>query len=55
MHSRQGRIRLDQDGATALEYAMIAFFISIAAFTTIVTIGADVSSLFSQIAAGFGH
>jgi Flp pilus assembly pilin Flp len=55
MRSAPNRTKLDQNGATAIEYAMIAFFISIAAFATIVTIGTDVTSLFSQIAAGFGH
>ncbi|HVH82501.1 MAG TPA: Flp family type IVb pilin [Stellaceae bacterium] len=44
---------LGQSGATALEYAMVAFFISIAAFGTLVTIGSDVSGLFSRIAGGF--
>jgi pilus assembly protein Flp/PilA len=45
--------RLDQTGATAIEYAMIAFFVSIAAFTAIATIGTDVTSLFSRIATSF--
>ena len=44
---------LDQKGATALEYAMIAFFISIFGFTAIVTIGSDVTGLFSRIASSF--
>lgn len=43
----------DPGGATAIEYAMIAFFISIAAFSVLVTVGSDVSALFSQIAASF--
>ena len=47
------RTRLDRSGATALEYAMIAFFVSIAAFSVIVTIGSDVSGLFSKIATSF--
>lgn len=46
-------IRFDRNGTAALEYAMIAFFISIAAFTAIVNIGTDVTGFFSQIAAGF--
>jgi Flp pilus assembly pilin Flp len=45
--------RLDRGGATAIEYAMIAFFISIAAFSVLVTIGTDVSGLFSKIATSF--
>jgi pilus assembly protein Flp/PilA len=40
-------------GATAIEYAMIAFFVSIAAFGAIQTIGSDVSQLFSTIANSF--
>ncbi len=47
------RIGLGRCGATAIEYAMIAFFVSIAAFSVIVTIGSDVSGLFSQIASSF--
>ena len=46
-------ISLDQGGATAIEYAMIAVLVSIAAFTAITTIGTDVSGLFSQIASSF--
>jgi Flp pilus assembly pilin Flp len=47
------RTRIDQDGATAIEYAMIAFFVSIAAFSVIVTIGTDVTGLFTKIATSF--
>jgi Flp pilus assembly pilin Flp len=46
-------MRLDQGGASAVEYAMIAFFISIAAFGVISTIGTDVTGLFSRIASSF--
>jgi len=53
MRSRLGAIKLDQDGATAIEYAMVAFFISIVAFSAIVTIGTDVTSAFSQVASSF--
>ena len=42
-----------QGGATAIEYAMVAFFISIAAFSALVTVGNDVNSLFTKIANGF--
>jgi len=45
--------KLDRGGATAIEYAMIAFFVSIAAFSAIVTIGADVTGLFTRIATSF--
>ena len=47
------RIKRDRDGATAIEYAMIAFFVSIAGFSAIVTIGSDVTGLFSRIASSF--
>jgi pilus assembly protein Flp/PilA len=53
MRSALQQIRLDRRGATAVEYAMIALFISIAAFSTIVTIGSDVTSVFSKIASSF--
>jgi Flp pilus assembly pilin Flp len=43
----------DPGGGTAIEYAMVAFFISIAAFSVLVTIGSDVAGLFSQIASSF--
>jgi Flp pilus assembly pilin Flp len=47
------RHRLDRAGATAIEYAMVAFFISIAAFSVLVSVGSSVSSLFQQIANSF--
>jgi Flp pilus assembly pilin Flp len=53
MHSLIRRPLLDRAGATAIEYAMIAFFISIAAFSVLVTVGHSVSGLFQQIASGF--
>jgi len=46
----------DERGATALEYAMVAFFISIAAFAVLTTVGTSVTQLFQRIANGFlGH
>ncbi|MFZ2008034.1 MAG: Flp family type IVb pilin [Stellaceae bacterium] len=50
MRSKQGGMKLDQDGATAIEYAMIAFFISIAAFSLLVNIGTDIAGVFTQVA-----
>jgi len=47
------RIGFDRGGATAIEYAMIALFVSIAAFSAIATIGSDVSGLFQTIANSF--
>jgi Flp pilus assembly pilin Flp len=45
------RKRLGEAGATAIEYAMVAFFISIAAFSVLVQIGGSVSSVFQTVAA----
>jgi Flp pilus assembly pilin Flp len=53
MHATLKQMTDDPGGGTAIEYAMIAFFISIAGFTALVTIGGDVTSLFAQIAASF--
>jgi Flp pilus assembly pilin Flp len=53
MHAALQRMRLDRRGETVIEYAMIAFFISIAAYSVIVTIGSDVTAMFSKVANGF--
>jgi len=53
MRATLKRMTDDLGGASAVEYAMIAFFISIAGFAAIVTIGGDVTGMSSQIAAGF--
>jgi Flp pilus assembly pilin Flp len=53
MRSALNRTGLNQAGATVIEYAMIAFIISIAAFGVIVTVGSDVTSLFARIASSF--
>jgi Flp pilus assembly pilin Flp len=39
-----------ESGATAIEYAMVAFFISIAAFAVLQTVGTSVTHLFESIA-----
>jgi pilus assembly protein Flp/PilA len=44
------RVLRDQDGVTAIEYALIASLISIAAVTVIGTIGTNLSSTFSTVA-----
>jgi len=44
------RKRLDDRGATAIEYAMVALFISIAAFSVLVTVGTSVSTAFTNVA-----
>jgi Flp pilus assembly pilin Flp len=45
--------RLGQDGATAIEYAMVALFISIAIVSALVTVGTSVSHIFSTVATSF--
>jgi Flp pilus assembly pilin Flp len=53
MRATLKRMNVDQRGATAIEYAMIALFISIAAFNVLVTIGSDVAGAFSKVASSF--
>ena len=48
-----GPKQLGNKGATAIEYAMVAFFISIAAFSVLVTVGSSVSGIFTKIANSF--
>ena len=44
------RVLRDQDGVTAIEYALIASLISIAAVTVMGTVGTHLSSTFSTVA-----
>jgi Flp pilus assembly pilin Flp len=59
MHSLLEWIRIQheslqaQRGATVIEYAMVAFFISIAAFSVILQAGTSVSNVFQCIASSF--
>ena len=39
----------DQDGATAIEYAMVASIICLAIFTVVGTIGTKLSPIFSNV------
>lgn len=48
-----GRRPLDQKGATAIEYAMVALFISIAAFSVLEQVGTSISSAFAKVASSF--
>jgi Flp pilus assembly pilin Flp len=43
----------DAVAATAIEYAMVAFFISIAAFSVFQSIGTSVTNVFTTIASSF--
>jgi Flp pilus assembly pilin Flp len=40
-------------GASAIEYALVALMISIAAFSVLATVGSSVGNLFRSIANGF--
>lgn len=44
------RFVVDQSGATAIEYAMIASGIAVAIATAIVTLGSTVNGLYSSVA-----
>ena len=45
--------KLDQSGATAIEYALIGVLISIAAFSVLVNVGTSVNNLFLKISNSF--
>ena len=45
------RLLRDEDGVTAIEYALIASLIGIAAVTVMGTVGTNLSGTFSKIAA----
>ena len=46
-------LRRDRSAATAVEYAMVAFLVSIAGFVTYSNIGSGVTGLFQSVANGF--
>ena len=46
-------LRLDRAGATSIEYALIAVFISIICVGWATFVGTSVSSMFMQVANGF--
>jgi Flp pilus assembly pilin Flp len=46
-------LRRDCSAATAIEYALVAFLVSIAGFVTFVNIGGSVVGLFQGVADGF--
>ena len=43
----------DRSGATAIEYAMIASVISIAAIGAMISVGGQVDGMFNNVANGF--
>ena len=42
----------DEDGATAIEYALIAALVSVAGITALTTMGTEVATMFNTVA---GH
>jgi len=46
-------LQRDDAGVSAIEYALIASLISIAAFTVLVGVGTSVTGLFTTVAGGF--
>jgi Flp pilus assembly pilin Flp len=46
-------VRADRSAATAIEYALVALLISIAAFSAISTVGTSVTHAFSTVATSF--
>jgi pilus assembly protein Flp/PilA len=51
MLSLVSRLLRDQGGVTAIEYALIASLIGVAAATVMGTVGTNLSSTFSKVAA----
>ena len=51
MLSLISRLLRDESGVTAIEYALIASLISVAAVTIMGTVGTNLSGTFSQVAA----
>jgi pilus assembly protein Flp/PilA len=45
----------DRSGATAIEYGMIAGFISIAIIAGATTLGTKLAGIFNAVGAGFGN
>jgi len=44
---------ISTEGATAIEYGLIAFFITLAIFLLLTSMGESVKSLFSKVASSF--
>ena len=55
MSSLVSRLLRDQDGVTAIEYALIASLISIAAVAMMTLIGTNVTKTFSTVASAFSQ
>ena len=50
MFSNLARLLKDEDGATAIEYGLIAALIAVAAVTVFGTVGTNLTSVFSTVA-----
>lgn len=50
-----GSVRKSRDGATAIEYALIAAGISLALITTVFLLGTDVLGLYQSVQTGFSN
>jgi pilus assembly protein Flp/PilA len=51
MHAFFTRLIKDESGVTAIEYGLIAALIAVAAVTVMTTVGTNLSSTFSKVAA----
>lgn len=49
------RFAADEGGATAIEYALIASFISMAIVTSATNVGTSLDSTFTSVNSGFSH
>ena len=51
MHAFFAKLIKDESGVTAIEYGLIAALIAVAAVTVMTTVGTNLSSTFSRVAA----
>jgi len=51
MHAFFAKLIKDESGVTAIEYGLIAALIAVAAVTVMTTVGTNLSSTFSKVAA----
>lgn len=49
------RLMKDENGATAIEYGLIAALISIAAIAVMTTVGTNLNTTFSKVASGLAR
>ena len=51
MHAFFAKLIKDESGVTAIEYGLIAALVAVAAVTVMTTVGTNLSSTFSKVAA----